>query len=210
MLESASRTRHSKHEPSERRKDKMPEKRKTTRRTMLKRAGALAAAAAGVAAASESEAQVRRRADMGRTAQPAGEVAPQQPVATTPASIQAQARSGQPAGSRLMQPAEFQTFFNDLFDASSTARRANMTPRQILQKNNLSVDLPPAAARRLAPLLDRSATIGGIIAEACGACSACGACGLCDLTTYASLVAAIASSHSSFPGAASRERPAVR
>jgi hypothetical protein len=160
----------------------MPKNKKTTRRKMLQEIPALVGRAGGLAATSGAQAQVRRAREGQPSVRRPDTAAPQPPDApVAPDTGGAQTTTGvRMANSRVMQSAQFQTFFNEAFDVATDPQRGNLTPRQLLERHGIaSVQLPASAARRLTPLLNSPLRGGSLSLKLCGDCNVCAVCVYC-------------------------------
>jgi hypothetical protein len=90
-------------------------------------------------------------------------------------------------GPGSMRSAAFAVFFNDLMSMATDPTREAVSPREVLRKHGLDLDLPPEVERQIGPLLSDSP--GAIRAKVdpnkprpkpkCGVCGVCGTCALC-------------------------------
>jgi hypothetical protein len=174
-------------------------KKKTSRREMLKKAG-VAAVVAGIAGAQgDADAQImRRRQQPTPTPEPTTQAPPvasrgvRDATGRVPGGVSVTETERAPVtgvgGGRQMAPAQFRNFFDEAFQMTE-ARTSKMTANDLFRKYNVSVQLPPAAARKINPLLARP--LSGGLANECGICGACGACAFCGEINFGAPAAAL-------------------
>lgn len=93
----------------------------------------------------------------------------------------------------MMNGEEFTKFFNDVVDATLATKGAPQSLLEVMKQHDMSIDLPPAVAEKIMPML--SAKVHDIkgIPHNCSWCPTCGMCGACGNVNAGALGACAAS-----------------